>query len=64
MQILNNLCLPKGKHGWGRDKLGAWDEHTLLYIRSTTVWHRKIYSIFCDNLYALKILKKNEYRYN
>ena len=31
-----NLWLPKGKRGGGRDKSGAWDEHT----------HTPIYKIY------------------
>ena len=26
-----NLWLQKGKHGWGRDKLGDWDMYTTTY---------------------------------
>ena len=39
-QILKtHLRLPKGKHGGGREKLGAWDQHT----------HTTIYKISIDN---------------
>ena len=50
----------------GRDKSGAWDEHTHTTIykidnqQVPTVQHREIYSIFRDDLYE-KNLKKNEY---
>ena len=45
----------------GRDKSGAWDEHTDTTIYKTdnqqgpTVQHRELYSIFCDNLYEKRI---------
>ena len=40
-----------------KDKSGAWDEHTHMIICKTdnqpglTAQHRKLYSIFCSNLY-------------
>ena len=45
----------------GRDKSGAWDEHThaTLYKidnqQGPTVLHRELYLIFCDNLYEKRI---------
>ena len=42
----------------GRDKLGVWDSHihTIIYKtdnqQQPTVQHRKLYSVFCNNLYG------------
>ena len=47
--------------GQGRDKSEAWDEHTHTIIykidnqQGPTVWHRELYSIFCDNIYEKSI---------
>lgn len=51
-----------------RDISEAWDEltYTTIYKTNTqqgpAVWHREFYSIFCDDLYAKRILK-SEYVY-
>ena len=51
-----NLWLSKGKAGGGGGKLGVWDSHTHTSIHKTdnqqepTVWHRKLYWTFCNNL--------------
>ena len=64
--IKTNLWLPK-RNVKGRDKSGAWDEHTHTTIykidnqQGPTIHHRKYESIFCDNLY--KNLKKKECMY-
>ena len=40
----------------GLDKLGAWDEHAHITVykidnqQGCTVWHRELYSTFCENL--------------
>ena len=42
---------------WGRDKSEAWDKHIHTTIYKTdnqqglTVYYRKLYSVFCDDLY-------------
>ena len=46
----------RGKWGWVRDKSGAWHKHLHPTIhkrdnqQGPTVWHRELYSIFCDKL--------------
>ena len=59
-----NLRLPKRKHRggqWGRDKSGAWEEHTHATIykidsqQGPTVEHRELCLIFSDNLYEKRI---------
>ena len=54
-----NLWLSKGKCNVaeGRDKSGAWEEHTHITIykidnqKEPTMQPRELYSIFCDNLH-------------
>ena len=46
----------RGKWGWVRGKSGAWHKHLHPTIhkrdnqQGPTVWHRELYSIFCDKL--------------
>ena len=52
------------QRGRERDKSGAWDDHTHSTIykidnqQRPTVEHRELYSIFWDNLYQKRILKR------
>ena len=46
------------------DKSGAWDEHrhkTTYKIDNQQGQRKECHSMFCDNLYVKKNLKKNEY---
>ena len=54
---------------WGINQKSGMNAHTHITIykidnqQGPTVLHREIYSVFCDNLYKQRVLKKNEYRY-
>ena len=56
----NKLTVTKGER-WGRDKLGVWDSqiHSPIYKidnqQGPAVYHRELYSIFCNNLYGKRI---------
>ena len=58
-----NLWLSKGKCNVaeGRDKSGAWEEHTHITIykiddqQGPTKYHRELYLMFCDDLYKKRI---------
>ena len=67
LQILRtNLWLPKGECGINQE-LGM-NTHTHTHTHTTiykidnqegpTVQHRELYSVFCDNLYEKRILKR------
>ena len=52
--IENECMVTKGERGWGRDKLGFWNEqiHTTIYNidkqQGLTVEHRELYTISCN----------------
>ena len=56
----NKPMVAKGET-WGRDKLGAWDEHTHTTVYQTdnqqvpAVEHGELYSILCNNLNGKRI---------
>ena len=58
----------RGKWGWVRDKSGAWHKHLHPTIhkrdnqQGPTVWHRELYSIFCDKLDEKSIWKRMSIR--
>ena len=61
--IEHKFTVTKGERTWGRDKLEVWDQQiqttiyktdkkqgpTIHYILYTTIHHRELYSISCDN---------------
>ena len=52
--IESRLVVAVGEVWWERGRLGVWDQQvqTTIYTmdkqQSPTVWHRELYSIYCD----------------
>ena len=61
-----NLWLPEERMEVGRDRLGVSDGHVLTTVFKTdnqqgpTVLHRKLYSIFCNNLSGERIRRRTD----
>ena len=51
--IEDKLTITKGERGWGRDKVGVWDQQIQATVyeidkQGPTVQHRELYSISCN----------------
>ena len=68
--IENRLVVAKGERGWGRDKLGVWDQQMQTTVQKIdkqqgpNVQHRELYSISLLTTYNGKEYEKEKKIYN